>query len=704
MSSTRASLVRSDIKLLKKSQPHLSSCLRKSSSLALNSHLRRSQRTNPSLPQNLRSLHTTSRLNDSKGPSKLNPNTANKADLDATSPGLRGDSSNAQTAAPNASASGRRLIRLGPLNITVLLLILSGAGWFGWRMYNISTTYPKPVRPHLRRGINAAMKEEWDVAEAAFRQALSTAYSLPPSEFSDEPHLKLTGIAAKLGECLEHAGKNKEAFTVYVETLGNLFEQFKVYDDRAHEEYKVFDGGDLSSASGTSGRERHPDWDILPLSGKTRVRAVGFANRAALLAEMLQNPRTKIPPPHVLGEPSSRDRKGEPKAKGQSCPPSWTKTWNSLELHLRTFSVTQMLYLASNTTGIPTAELSTSQYLDARLPRWLRRLDLAAPCEGLAEYYVRHGDIELALPLYQTSYQFLLPSSSLAAVANLSTTAPMGTSIESPLDATTMCIAASILTAMSAAVLGNDKSQGQHKGSSPSLSGRLISGNNTNQNSNPHIPAVRSWARESRYLVDLSRRVQGGSGYLRLLQGIHILGREDKPKEGEKAAPRSIFGDGAQAPQPPEDPSIKRSTNEPDQLFVRDKRLVKEDLGRIKEADRRVREAEFKEKTEGKGYGTSNWGTKKPESKDDANLSEMIGAQWNVGVSNHLKGRDNPTCERTWAVVLYNTGMIEELDGDSSAAEDYFQLALQQSRKINLLEGVERSKAALRNLSSKKNN
>lgn len=85
------------------------------------------------------------------------------------------------------------------------------------------------------------------------------------------------------------------------------------------------------------------------------------------------------------------------------------------EALLTIWTVTQVLYLASNTTGIPTAQLSTSPELDLkyavsayghrniltnliRLPKWLSRLDLAAPCEGLAEYYVRNNEISCVFP------------------------------------------------------------------------------------------------------------------------------------------------------------------------------------------------------------------------------------------------------------------------------------------------------------------
>jgi len=44
------------------------------------------------------------------------------------------------------------------------------------------------------------------------------------------------------------------------------------------------------------------------------------------------------------------------------------------------------------------------------------------------------------------------------------------------------------------------------------------------------------------------------------------------------------------------------------------------------------------------------------------------------------------------------------MDGNKSLAEEYLRLALDQSRRINLLEGVARSKAALKSLLSSEDN
>lgn len=120
----------------------------------------------------------------------------------------------------------------------------------------------------------------------------------------------------------------------------------------------------------------------------------------------------------------------------------------------------------------------------------------------------------------------------------------------------------------------------------------------------------------------------------------------------------------------------------------KDKRLAKLDLEKIQEAGRRLGEIALE--------GRMSQDVKMPSSRMTV----------------------NPTCERTWAVVLYNTGIVEmvshcdryptlanqnypQMDGNNSIAEEYLQLALEHSRRTNLLEGVSRSKAALTSLLSK---
>jgi len=213
---------------------------------------------------------------------------------------------------------------------------------------------------------------------------------------------------------------------------------------------------------------------------------------------------------------------------------------------------------------------------------------------------------------------------------------------------------------------------------------------NADEAPSANIKAVRSWARESRRLVDLGRRVHGKADYLYLMEGIEVLGREEPTSKSK--------------PQPANDSTVV----EDNEGLDKDEKLVRLDLKRIQEGNRRWKEAAFKQQV-------NSIGMKSPTSADRESAAVKV-AKW--GDDPGLKG--NTICERTWAVVLYNTGMVEavssllsyvlsslmhllQFDGNTSIAEQYLQLALEQSRRINLLEGVQKSKAALRDLVSGSN-
>jgi hypothetical protein len=150
------------------------------------------------------------------------------------------------------------------------------------------------------------------------------AYATSPSELSPDPHIKLTGIAVKLGEALELSGKKSSALHLYIQTLAQLFPQFNVYkddDDESRDNRTFNEDGTLDKQFRKE--TKHPDWKHVPLGGKSRLRAVGLANRAAMLAEGLQTTNT-LPPLAQFAE--------------------WTKSWNAMELYLRTFSGTSSFF------------------------------------------------------------------------------------------------------------------------------------------------------------------------------------------------------------------------------------------------------------------------------------------------------------------------------------------------------------------------
>lgn len=93
-----------------------------------------------------------------------------------------------------------------------------------------------------------------------------------------------------------------------------------------------------------------------PLSGKVRLRGVGIAYNAAYLAQNLGLTQE--------------------------------------EEDLRKWSVEEVFKIGSGVTGIPTQELARNPDLEVRLPEWMKRVDLASPCEQLASFYVRTGRIE----------------------------------------------------------------------------------------------------------------------------------------------------------------------------------------------------------------------------------------------------------------------------------------------------------------------
>jgi hypothetical protein len=205
-----------------------------------------------------------------------------------------------------------------------------------------------------------------------------------------------------------------------------------------------------------------------------------------------------------------------------------------------------------------------------------------------------------------------------------------------------MCMAAQVLTAMSAAVMGLDSPRRLMGSSPPGSSTTTTTSEKSNGDEAPsvNIKAVRSWARESRRLVDLGRRVHGKADYLHLMNGVEVLGREEptsKPKSKSKS-------------QPPQPQPID-GNDEDEEALDKDERLVRLDLKRIQEGNRRWKEAAFKQQVNSIGMRSP---TAQGNGGDRDSAAVQVG-KW--GDDPWLKG--NTICERTWAVVLYNTGMVE---------------------------------------------
>lgn len=206
-----------------------------------------------------------------------------------------------------------------------------------------------------------------------------------------------------------------------------------------------------------------------------------------------------------------------------------------------------------------------------------------------------------------------------------------------------MCMAAQVLTAMSAAVMGLDSPR-RLMGLSPPGSSTTTTSNG-DQAPSANIKAVRSWARESRRLVDLGRRVHGKADYLYLMDGVEVLGREESTSKSKSKS------------QPTEN-----NKEDEEEGLDKDERLVRLDLKRIQEGNRRWKEAAFKQQVNSIGMKGRAEGNGGDRDRDRESAAVQVG-KWGEDDNPGLKG--NTICERTWAVVLYNTGMVEAVNAHS---------------------------------------
>ena len=167
----------------------------------------------------------------------------------------------------------------------------------------------------------------------ARRRALQTAQALPLSAFSDEPHLKLSGIAIALAEVLESSNRPSEAYEAYEAALAQL------------------------RASQATGK----------LSGKERMRAVALA--------------------HKLGEMAEVYQRGAEEAEG-------FLTF-AVEEVLRVIKDGQANIEVEGKGKERAEEGEVSTMLaELELPWWVSKVDVAAPLEALGRFYAQEGKPE----------------------------------------------------------------------------------------------------------------------------------------------------------------------------------------------------------------------------------------------------------------------------------------------------------------------
>lgn len=111
-----------------------------------------------------------------------------------------------------------------------------------------------------------------------------------------------------------------------MQSLAEAFPQFNIYDDGGQGVNLSDENGTLREDKSFKKDPRHPDWKKIQLDGKARLRAVGLANRAAILAEGLaRNPMQNMAPPVSV-------------TSGNDGTVGWASNWSDIEMYLRTFS------------------------------------------------------------------------------------------------------------------------------------------------------------------------------------------------------------------------------------------------------------------------------------------------------------------------------------------------------------------------------
>lgn len=222
--------------------------------------------------------------------------------------------------------------------------------------------WPPEVRGDLRAGIKAKNQGDLDLSERYLRRyvfphiaprarphavyvryrAWKTAQTLPLSAFSDEPHLKLSGIAIALAEVLESSNRPSEAYETYSAALAQL------------------------RASQATGK----------LSGKERMRAVALAHKLGEMAEVYQRGAEEAEEfltfavEEVLRIIKDGQAGIEVEAKGKE-------------------------RAEEDEVGTMLAELE--------LPWWVSKIDVAAPLEALGRFYAQEGKSEYVFPIFYVS-------------------------------------------------------------------------------------------------------------------------------------------------------------------------------------------------------------------------------------------------------------------------------------------------------------
>ncbi|KZT23713.1 hypothetical protein NEOLEDRAFT_1136204 [Neolentinus lepideus HHB14362 ss-1] len=266
----------------------------------------------------------------------------------------------------------------GQTRISTVFTILLGVGIATtgcgiYQFYQTFTLWPPAVRGDLRAGIKAKNQGDLVLSERYLRRALETAQSLPLSDFSPEPYLKLSGIAVALAEVLEANGKPEEAYKTYADALDRLKKAISYSEQLKLQE--------LASSAPTS-KDTPTHETELVLTGPERLRAVAIACKLGEMADTYQQPETEEE--------------------------QWL-TWAVEEL-LRTLIDMRQHHKIADATKREEKQKDVQIVLaDLSLPKWVTKTDVGAPIEALGRFYAKTGRVDYATTLYLQAISILMP-------------------------------------------------------------------------------------------------------------------------------------------------------------------------------------------------------------------------------------------------------------------------------------------------------
>ncbi|TFK49177.1 hypothetical protein OE88DRAFT_1663615 [Heliocybe sulcata] len=263
--------------------------------------------------------------------------------------------------------------RLSTIFTILLGLGIASAGYGIYQFYQTFTLWPPAVRADLRAGMKAKNQGDLVLSERYLKRALHTAESLPLSDFSHEPYLKLSGISIVLAEVLEANNKPSEAYEVHSNALDRLKKAISYSEQLKIQEL----------ASGVPTAKNTPTHETeLVLTGPERLRAVAIACK--------------------LGEMADRYQLGDAEEE------KWL-TW-AVEEMLRTLVDMRQHHKTSEDAKREDKQKDVQLVLaELSLPKWVTKTDVGAPIEALGTFYAKTGKVDYAMTLYLQAISILMP-------------------------------------------------------------------------------------------------------------------------------------------------------------------------------------------------------------------------------------------------------------------------------------------------------